>query len=237
MCLQGGAAFVFCFCDFDIEVIFCSALAHSLNNNDEQEVAGEEYSFASGAGVFTDTPKSAGGATFSHSIKMGNYEGSAADIRAAVADLRDEFGPDKYNVLLKNCNHFSDAFCQRLIGARIPAYVNRMANIGSCFSCLLPKEALSSAPVGDPGAGAGAGASGGGFGGGSYGRIMQRNGGAQSSNTKAFQGSGNTLGTTAAPTVASIPDRSSQRDSSSENDALVRREKARIAAMKRMGGN
>jgi hypothetical protein len=39
----------------------------------------------------------------------------------------------------RNCNHFSDAFCKRLLdGKSIPNWVNRSANIGSWFSFLAP---------------------------------------------------------------------------------------------------
>jgi hypothetical protein len=37
-------------------------------------------------------------------------------------------------VTRKNCNHYSDALCQRLVGASVPAWVNRPARIGSIFS-------------------------------------------------------------------------------------------------------
>ncbi|GMH92228.1 hypothetical protein TL16_g12284, partial [Triparma laevis f. inornata] len=104
------------------------------------EIGGEEYSFASGAGIFQDTPKQAAGAKYSHSLNMGTFEGSAADIRAAVSDLRDDFGPNSYNILTKNCNHFSDALCLRLLNVNAPGYVNRAAYFGSFFSCLIPDE-------------------------------------------------------------------------------------------------
>lgn len=35
----------------------------------------------------------------------------------------------------------------RLVGKEIPGWVNRMANIGSYFSCLLPDQTANSAPV------------------------------------------------------------------------------------------
>jgi len=34
----------------------------------------------------------------------------------------------------RNCNHFSDALCKTLVGASIPAWVNRPAKIASVFS-------------------------------------------------------------------------------------------------------
>ena len=45
--------------------------------------------------------------------------------------MRDhEFQPGTYDLVNKNCNHFSDAFCQVLVGTGIPGWVNRMASVG-----------------------------------------------------------------------------------------------------------
>ena len=59
-----------------------------------------------------------------------------------VEEMRDSFGSNSYNILCQNCNHFAEAFSLRLLGVGIPAYVNRIAYMGSFFSCLLPKELL-----------------------------------------------------------------------------------------------
>lgn len=48
--------------------------------------------------------------------------------------LREEFAPATYHPVRKNCNHFSDALCQELVGQKIPAWINRPANIGRFFS-------------------------------------------------------------------------------------------------------
>eukprot|EP01138_Halocafeteria_seosinensis_P002127 gb/GECG01002177.1/.p1 GENE.gb/GECG01002177.1/~~gb/GECG01002177.1/.p1 ORF type:complete len:179 (+),score=15.87 gb/GECG01002177.1/:1-537(+) len=40
----------------------------------------------------------------------------------------------------RNCNHFSEAFVQRLAGVSIPPYVNRLAYVGSAVSCLIPAD-------------------------------------------------------------------------------------------------
>ena len=64
-------------------------------------------------------------------------------------DLRTEFGPEAYNLITKNCNHFANALVYTLLAKQIPTYVNRLANLGSFVSCLLPKKMLENAPVGD----------------------------------------------------------------------------------------
>ena len=52
-------------------------------------------------------------------------------------------------VVDRNCNTFADALCQELVRKPIPAYINRMAYLGSFLSCLVPSEMSEQAPVGD----------------------------------------------------------------------------------------
>jgi len=184
------------------------------------EISGTEYSFAGGAGIFEDRPKEAGGAVFSHTVNLGNFEGSSGDVKAAISDLRDEFGADKYNILQRNCNHFADALSLRLLNTGIPGYVNRAANMGACFSCLLPEEMLSGAPVG-PGDGTSATSApsysvmGGGN------RAIGGDGGS-TAQMRAFQTAGQSLGGSHTPA------------SDGETDSLIgKREKARQAALAR----
>lgn len=60
-----------------------------------------------------------------------------------------------------NCNAFADELAVALLGAHIPGWVNRLAYIGSLFSCLLPDSmGADSAPSADGGGGDGGGGSG-----------------------------------------------------------------------------
>jgi deubiquitinase DESI2 len=117
------------------------------------EVDGTEYSFASGAGVFEmSTPREVpgGGARYRETVQLGLWEGSRSEFQTALSDVRRDFGPNDYHLIRRNCNHFANAFVWRLLGRKIPAHINRLADIGVCCSCLLPKEWLEHAPVGDP---------------------------------------------------------------------------------------
>lgn len=69
---------------------------------------------------------------------MGNFRGTSSDIEKIISEMRNNFQGSDYHVLNRNCNTFADEFLQRLIGVPAPGYVNRMAFIGSFFSCLLP---------------------------------------------------------------------------------------------------
>lgn len=78
------------------------------------------------------------GVKIRESIEMGSFRGTSSDIEKILSEMRNNFQGTDYHVLNRNCNTFADEFLQRLIGTPAPGYVNRMAFIGSFFSCLLP---------------------------------------------------------------------------------------------------
>ncbi|EKX33048.1 hypothetical protein GUITHDRAFT_81819 [Guillardia theta CCMP2712] len=106
------------------------------------EVNSVEHTFAgnesSSSGIVRHPPKQVPSARFRISIDMGETNKSSSEIEAELAFLGQHFQGNTYHPVMKNCNHFSDAFCQALVGKRIPGWINRLANMGSCFSCLLP---------------------------------------------------------------------------------------------------
>lgn len=61
---------------------------------------------------------------------MGSFSGEPGTLERAMDNLRDDFGPNSYNVLTRNCNTFASALCEELLGKPIPAYVNRLAWMG-----------------------------------------------------------------------------------------------------------
>lgn len=170
------------------------------------------------------------GAKFRESIELGSFDGGSSELQSAISDLRDEFGPDRYNLIRRNCNHFANALVWRLLNRSIPGHVNRLADFGVCFSCILPKKLLEEAPVGGSSSGEGSSS---GF------QVFGRPGGNSkkddgASSTAVFSGSGHTL------TTEDKSSRWSLRGSSSNkkgDDSLTdRREKARMAALARMSG-
>ncbi|OQS00610.1 hypothetical protein ACHHYP_03269 [Achlya hypogyna] len=170
------------------------------------DVGGDEFSFAGGAGIFTCRPKQADGAVFRESIHMGYFDGSSVDARRAIEDLRQDFQGNQYNLLTKNCNTFSNEVCLRLLGIPIPSYVNRIAYLGSFLSCLLPRELTGQAPVeGDT-------------------PIACNHSSHRAPSYKSFGGSGISLNGSVPKTTPSP---------ATDEDAATRREKRRLAAMKR----
>ena len=155
-----------------------------------------------------------------------------------TSDLRDEFGPDRYNLIRRNCNHSANALVWRLLNRTIPGHVNRLADFGVCCSCFIPKRLLEEAPVG-PNAGGGADGGSSGF------QVFGRPGrdkkddGSASSTKSAFTGSGTVLGSANSeesrsriPLLGSWAGNAGSKKG--EESLTDRREKARMAALARM---
>ena len=62
----------------------------------------------------------------------------------------DKYRAYKYDMLVNNCNHFSDELIRILFNNRksIPYYVNRAAWIGSWFHCIVPTKYVTVCPEG-----------------------------------------------------------------------------------------
>ena len=57
-----------------------------------------------------------------------------AFLKRVVAELgAAEWRPGAYHVLRRNCNHLTETLARRLLGASIPAWVNRSANVAAAF--------------------------------------------------------------------------------------------------------
>lgn len=49
----------------------------------------------------------------------------------------------EYDLLSKNCNHFTSELCLELTGRRAPGWLNRAAGVGVRMPCVVPKEWIS----------------------------------------------------------------------------------------------
>ncbi|KAF7810067.1 deSI-like protein [Senna tora] len=114
------------------------------------EVHGMEYGFGAheypSSGVFEVEPRSCPGFIFRRSVLLGSTDMSQSEFRSFMERLSAKYHGDTYHLIAKNCNHFTDDVCQQLTGKPIPAWVNRMARVGSFCNCLLP-ESLQVAAV------------------------------------------------------------------------------------------
>lgn len=104
-------------------------------------VHGREYAFGpherSTSGVFNLEPKSYAGFKlknpsfrFRKSVLIGKTDVGPEEIRAFMDKLAEEYPGNTYQLINKNCNHFSNEACLRLTGKTIPGWVNRLARLG-----------------------------------------------------------------------------------------------------------
>ena len=59
---------------------------------------------------------------------------------ADVGQASQEFQGTSYNLLTKNCNHFTSYLCEKLTGRVAPSWLNRAASIGVALPCVVPRE-------------------------------------------------------------------------------------------------
>lgn len=118
------------------------------------EVNGREYSFASKAGgIFNIEPRKAKGVRFREQIQIGVLEhgSEGGELQNALDALHDNFQPEDYDLVTKNCNHFCHEFISELLDKSLPGHVNRMSYIWTTGNIvwLVPEKLRRKAPVGD----------------------------------------------------------------------------------------
>ncbi|XP_042029301.1 deSI-like protein At4g17486 [Salvia splendens] len=108
------------------------------------EAHGLEYGFGAHeyptSGVFEVEPRGCPGFLFRRAIHVGSTDMSRSEFRSFMEHLSNDYHGDTYNLISKNCNHFTDEVCQRITGKSIPGWVNRLARMGSFCNCLLPES-------------------------------------------------------------------------------------------------
>ncbi|XP_010539054.1 PREDICTED: deSI-like protein At4g17486 [Tarenaya hassleriana] len=108
------------------------------------EVHGVEYAFGAHdyptSGVFEVEPRQCPGFKFKKSIFIGTTSLNPAQVREFMEDMACSYYGNTYHLIIKNCNHFCQDICYKLTGKRIPKWVNRLAEIGSLCSCVLPES-------------------------------------------------------------------------------------------------
>lgn len=83
----------------------------------------EEWSFGYcdyGSGVFSCPLRENPMYTFRESIVLGNTSCSIFTVNQILRELSREWPGNSYDLLSRNCNHFCDAFCERLDVPKLP---------------------------------------------------------------------------------------------------------------------
>lgn len=92
-------------------------------------------------GVYWTKPKALPpGGTFKSEILHGFTLSPQSEIDAIIHEVSIEFQGTSYNLLTKNCNHFTAQLCQRLTGRSGPSWLNRAASIGVALPCIVPRD-------------------------------------------------------------------------------------------------
>lgn len=177
------------------------------------EILGSEYSFASGVGIFQAKPKVAVGAVFKNSLEMGSFDGGIVELNRVVRDLENDYKPYNYDIIERNCNHFCNHLIHGLLRCEMPSYLNRSANIGFYLSCILPLSLLRDGPNNNNDSG--------------NANVIN----SIETSTSTFSGEGVILGDSSNEMCQS------KSHNGGSDDLMDRREKARKAAMLRMGSS
>jgi hypothetical protein len=94
-----------------------------------------EWSFielcdAAGSGIVCCRPRWCEGFCYRESIEMGESTMTVDEFRKLVEKLETEWLVDSYELLSRNCCHFSEELCQRLGVGTIPKWVRNLADTG-----------------------------------------------------------------------------------------------------------
>ncbi len=103
-----------------------------------------EFSFGfhsgSHSGVYETEPRRSCEGKFRQSISLGTTLLSIEEILDAIEELKVEYIGCSYNLFTKNCNHFTNDLCLKLMNQPIPSYLNRLASISYYVRCFIPKS-------------------------------------------------------------------------------------------------
>lgn len=66
---------------------------------------------------------------------MGSIEMSQQEVDALLTDIGGKYTGRSYNLLFRNCNHFSEELVQILCAKPVPGWINRLALLGILSIC------------------------------------------------------------------------------------------------------
>ncbi|KAG0134113.1 hypothetical protein HOY82DRAFT_240708 [Tuber indicum] len=115
------------------------ALLHSGVVINDREYAFGGHDRRGFTGVYWTKPKTEPpGGTFRSEILHGFTYASDQEIEQIIREASSEFLGPTYNLLTRNCNHFTSHLCVALTGRAAPAFLNRAASIGVALPCVVP---------------------------------------------------------------------------------------------------
>ncbi|SLM35693.1 PPPDE putative peptidase domain [Lasallia pustulata] len=118
-----------------------SSLLHSgvVIRNREYAYGGHDRPGMSG--VYWTRPRlEPPGGTFRLELLQGFTFRSEEEVEGIIRDVSQKFQGTAYNLLTKNCNHFTSYLCEQLTSRSGPSWLNRAASIGVALPCVVPRE-------------------------------------------------------------------------------------------------
>ncbi|KAI9834648.1 MAG: hypothetical protein M1826_000050 [Phylliscum demangeonii] len=118
-----------------------SGLLHSAVVIKDREYAYGGHPHPGVSGVYWTKPRTEPpGGTFRTQIQHGFTMRSDDELEHILQQAAAEFLGPSYNLLSRNCNHFTSALCQKLVSRPAPFWLNRAASIGLALPCVVPRD-------------------------------------------------------------------------------------------------
>ncbi|KAL1607679.1 hypothetical protein SLS60_002614 [Paraconiothyrium brasiliense] len=113
-----------------------SSLLHSgvVIGDREYAYGGHDQRGVSGV-YYTKPGQEPPGGTFRQAILHGFSFRPQEELDAIIHEASQQFMGTSYNLLTKNCNHFTSYLCQKLTSRSAPSWLNRAASIGVALPC------------------------------------------------------------------------------------------------------
>lgn len=77
---------------------------------------------------------------FRQSIKIGETSLTKRQVEMLIMEMGSQYAGKSYNIISRNCNHFTDDLGKRLCKRGIPSWINRLAFMGKHRSLLFSNQ-------------------------------------------------------------------------------------------------
>ena len=137
--------------------VFGLGAHHTAIQVGKQEFTYGGNTLSEDSGIYMNAPRKNSSFVFKYSVPVINQREPEQCVlkmtefeifHCLVPRLGAKYLANQYDILLKNCNHFTDEFLTLITGGdySLPRYLNRVAYLGSFFHCVVPRKYLTVTP-------------------------------------------------------------------------------------------
>mmetsp|Transcript_75377 Transcript_75377/g.233167 ORF Transcript_75377/g.233167 Transcript_75377/m.233167 type:complete len:210 (-) Transcript_75377:34-663(-) len=101
---------------------------------DDDDVSCSDLGALEGSGIFCCRPRSSDGHVYREALPMGKTALSETEVLRMIQDMQEHWSGKCYDILTKNCCHFSDELCRRLGVGSVPDWVLSLAGAGAAVA-------------------------------------------------------------------------------------------------------